>query len=210
MTLRSMIASSLLCTLAFGLPTHAAAQKTPEKIRLTAASKDGAVLMRVARIPADFQLFLQKSGSSGFGSRVYMMDVKPGRSGETYIARTLPPGRYRIDSIWQQKRWGLLLSGDTVEFDIRPGRISYLGALNSSALLEAIQTGASAAGKTVSLAPGSGYSSREHGLVPTFGGRDTASFGEALAFSQTMMLASPDTVDLAPLHPSSDRPAGTK
>lgn len=185
-----------LCWLALvAIASPATAQKSPEKIRLTPASDQGAVLIRIDRIPAKFQLWFQKSGKSGFGSRVYMIPVAAGERGELYIARTLTPGRYRLDSIWQQLRWGLLLSGDTVEFDIKPGSVTYLGKLDTWSLLTTLQDMAVAAGVTVSHGT-SGYSTAKHGLRPSFSGRDDNGLADAKSYAATTMGVQNNMVEL--------------
>lgn len=194
------VAAGVAGLLLVGAASPAAAQKSPEAIRLTPQSKDGAVLLRADRLPVDYQLWLQKSGSSGFGSRVYVLKAAPGAAGETYLARTLKPGRYRLTSIWQQKRWGLLFAKETVEFDVEAATITFLGKLDTTTLLRVLQTETVAAGKTVSEAPGSGFSTDKHGLRPLFGARDDASLAEARAFALRTMQASDDIVRLGELH----------
>lgn len=183
-----------------GAASPAAAQKSPEAIRLTPQSKQVAVLLRVDSLPVDYQLWFQKSGSSGFGSRVYAIKVEPGAPHEIYVARTLKPGRYRLTSIWQQKRWGLLFPKESVEFDVQAGTISFLGKLDTPTLLRVLQTETIAAGKTVSEAPGSGFSTDQHGLRPMFEARDDASLAEARAFAMRTMQARDDMVRLGELH----------
>ena len=194
------VAASVAILLVVGAISPAAAQKSPETIRLAPQSKEGAVLLRVDTVSADYQLWLQKSGSSGFGSRVYVLKVEPGATQEIYVARTLKPGRYRLASIWQQKRWGLLFPVETVEFDIQAGTITYLGKLDTSTLLRTLQAQAVAAGETVSMAPGSGFSTDKHGLRPTFEARDDTGLAEARAFAARTMQAGNDMVRLGELH----------
>lgn len=180
--------------------TSAKAQKSPETIRLTANAKEGAVLLKVDTIPADHQLFFQRSGESGFGSRVYIMNVAASPRHEIYIARTLKPGRYRLTSIWQQKRWGLLFPDDTIEFDVSGGTVTYLGKLDTFTLLTSLQANAIAAGKTTSVAPGSGYSTDKHGLRPVLIQRDEASFAEARTFATRTMQISDSMIQLGKIY----------
>lgn len=181
-----------------GLNAPVVAQKSPEEIRLSPTSKSGAILLRVDTIRADQQLFFQKSGSSGFGSRVYIIEIDGGDGRDVYVARTLKPGRYRLDSIWQQNRWGLELSGNTVEFDVKPGKITYLGKLETEALLLALQREAVAAGKTVARGT-SGFSTDQHGVRPEFSGRDEASLAEAKEFAGRAMEAEEGMLELGAL-----------
>lgn len=193
------VAVSLLFTSV--VVTPAAAQKRPEKIKLTAASKNGAVLIRVGTINADYKLWFQKSGSSGFGSRVFMIDVDPGDGKEVFVARTLSPGRYRLDSLWQQNRWGMLLSSSTVEFEVKPGTVTYIGTLNAVDMLLKLQQEAIAAGKTVSIGT-SGFSTDKHGMAPMFSGRDNARLAEAVSFASRIGMAKAEMVELGSLSES--------
>ena len=191
---------SLLAGLAVaGAPVSA--QKVPEKIRLTSQSKDGAVLLRVDTYPADTQLWFNKAGKSGFGSRIFVIDIPRGDGQATYVARTLAPGRYRLDSIWQQKRWGILLCRDTIEFEVAAAKITYLGKLDNRDILSILQRDAIAAGKTVSVGL-SGFISDKHGQKPEFSGRDEAGLGEAIRFASEAMRASEGMVQLGALFES--------
>jgi hypothetical protein len=193
--------AAALAILAVGLALPAEAQKSPEKIRLAPNDKQGAVLVRVDKISADYMLRLQKSGSGGFGSRVYVIPVEGGGQGEAFVARTLTPGRYRLDSLIQQRAFLIALSADTVEFEIAPGKIAYLGKLNSLELLIAMQRAAVAAGKTrAQIGGGGGFNSDEGLAKPVFSGRDAAGLAEAETFAGRVMSARPEQVLLADLH----------
>ncbi|QAY78489.1 hypothetical protein [Sphingosinicella sp. BN140058] len=153
------------------VPTSSMAQKSPEKIKLTAESKDGAVLIRVPLQPFDYALQLSKNGNSGFLSRVYMMKIgsSPVR-GYRYIARTLAPGRYRLDSMWQQGRWSVCLEKGTFEFTIAPGRIAFLGTLDAEQVLESLQAQAQFKGEETQ-AGGSYFQSHDATPAPVVQGR---------------------------------------
>lgn len=182
--------------LAIGLGAAAYAQKSPERINLAPDARDGVVLIKAEALAVPYLLMIQQVGQSGFGSRVYTVVMKPDRHSPAYIGRTLKPGRYVIRSIWQQSVWGLEFSKETVEFEIKAGRISYLGELNAEELLSRLQDLAIAAGKeTVKL--GSGYVTSDHGLAPHFDGRDDQSVRVALEFSEKIMKVNPERFDLA-------------
>ena len=157
-------------------------------------------MLRVDTIPADYQLWFQKSGESGFGSRVYAIKAAPSAPQVIYVARTLKPGRYRFTSIWQQKRWGLLFPTETIEFDVKAGKITFLGKLDTFTLLSALQAETVAAGKTVSMGAGSGFSTDKHGLRPIFEDRDDKSLAEAREFASQIMQVSDDMVSLGELN----------
>jgi len=174
----------------------ALAQKSPEKIRLTAASKDGAVLIRVPVEPFAYSLQFSRNGNSGFMSRVYLMTIKGGAAGYRFIARTLSPGRYRLDSIWQQGHWSACLEQGTFEFEVKAGTISYVGTLQTERLLASIQMQALLSGKATVL--GTDYM-LSHGPTekPIIDGRDEIALAEARQFADTTMNGSARLVDLA-------------
>lgn len=194
-TATAFIAAALLLPLG-----PAPAQKSPEKIRLTAAAKDGAVLIRVPLQPFGSALQFSKNGSSGFMSRVYLMKVEKGAVG-TYgwIARTLAPGRYRLDSMWQQGHWSACLEQGTFEFEVKPGKIEYIGTLNLDAVLESLQQQAVSAGQ---VAQGGTAYFLSHGQtrVPPIGDRDEPGLAAARRFADTGMNRSGPLVELAALH----------
>jgi hypothetical protein len=191
--LSALVASAIILC---GAP--ASAQKTPEKIRLTGTSKDGAVLIRVPAVRADYALMFSKDGKSGFLSRAYMMKV-PGnyfsQSGFRYIARTLAPGRYRLDSVWQQATWSGCLAAGTLEFDVKPGEISYLGTLNAQELLESVQAQAVQKGRTV-LGRGDIFVAHEGIAKPFLSDRSEAGVADARTFAQTNMNGTGDLLKL--------------
>ena len=194
-------AISALCAAILIVP--AAAQRSPERITLTPASRDGVVLFTVETVPAEVMIRLQRAGQSGFGSRVYDIPVAMGVGDVRYVGRTLRPGRYRIDSIWQQNRWGLVFARDTVEFDVTAGGVTYLGAMNNRALLMRLQEQTIAAGRTYSSAPGSGFSSTTHGMRPEFSGRTPTGLAAATEFATRVMSAGAGRVILGELIPAS-------
>jgi hypothetical protein len=187
----------ILFTLLFAAaPDSSNAQKSPEKIRLSTASKDGAVLLRVPIQPFDYALQFSKNGKSGFGSRVYIMKVRASTDGYAYIARTLDPGRYRLDSIWQQGAWGLCLEQGTFAFDVHAGKIAFLGTFHTDQMLLTIQKKAVDAGQTD--VKGTDYHiSRDHQELPVVDGRDESGTKAAVAFADSIMGGSGALVELA-------------
>lgn len=176
--------------------TPGMAQKRPEAIRLTPQSKDGAVLLRVPVQPFDHALQFSKDGKSGFLSRVYLMKIESGPAGYRYIARTLPPGRYRLDNVWQQGAWTVCLQQGTFEFDITAGKIAYLGTFNTEGLLLQIQSQAVAAGKTTVV--GTNYMQGQASAgVEMLTGTTSADLGEAQRFAETNMNGSGELLELA-------------
>lgn len=192
--------SPIACIAALLVASPAAplsAQKRPDKIKLTAESKDGAVLVRVPVDRFSYALQFSRNGNSGFMSRVYIMKVDEAPApGYAYIARTLSPGRYRLDSMWQQARWSACLEQGTFEFTVRPGEIAYLGTVRADRVLETIQGQASSAGQT---AQGgfSYFQSHDRTSGPPIEGRDDDGLRAARDFAQTRMNGTASLVRLA-------------
>ena len=172
------------------------AQKKPEKIKLTAQSKDGAVLIRVPVQPFPYALQFSKDGNSGFMSRVYMMAIEEGAHGYRYIARTLSPGRYRLDSIWQQGHWSACLEKGTFEIVVSPGKIAFLGTLRTERVLGAIQQQAIKSGEA--MMSGTNFAvSRDLAELPIIDGRDESDVVAAREFAAAKMNGSDQLVELA-------------
>ena len=187
----------ILAAAALALPAPGLAESNPAKVRLTERSGKGAVLIRLPVQPVPYALQFSKNGSSGFLSRVYLMKVKPG-SGHAWIARTLGPGRYRLDSMWQQGRWSACLEAGTFEFEVKPGRIHYVGTLDTDAILASLQQQAVRAGQTTQAGTAY-YLSHGKTMVPPLGDRDSAGLAAARAFAEQGMNGGSRLVELAPV-----------
>lgn len=135
----------------FGLAPPASAKIKDWKI--TPTSKEAVLIMRADRQPFDYALTFSREGKSGFGSRVFVLGTSP-YDPAPYTARTLGPGSYQLTSIVQQKAWATCFGSGSVAFTVEPGKVYYLGTLNSMALLADLQQSAIARGKT-SLGSGS-------------------------------------------------------
>jgi hypothetical protein len=186
--------AALFALAAFTIAAPALADSSPARIRLTAQSGKGVILIRVPVQPFGYGLMFSKDGKSGFLSRVYMMQVRKGPPGDTWIAETLSPGRYRLDSMWQQKRWSACLESGTFEVEVKPGRIAYVGRLDTDALLADLQRQAVAAGRTVQSGT-SYYLSHNKTAVPPLGERDEAGIEAARSFADREMGGSGRLVD---------------
>lgn len=198
----SIKSALLLSPLLILTPSSGAAQKRPEKIRVTPQSTDGVVLVRVPAATVPYVLVLKRAGSTGFGSRVYVLKVQPGEPAG-FKGRTLKPGRYRFTAIVQQRHWSLGFGANTAEFEIAAGRVSYLGKLNAEALLRSLQMQAIGAGKQTLVGPGqiAAGSGGEDATTEQFSGREPADVAEARAFSTRVMGALSEATQLAPLLP---------
>ena len=185
----------LTAALLFTSPQIAYAQKVPEKIKLTPQSNDGAVLIRVPSKPFSHALQFSKNGSSGFGSRVYIMKVSAGSADVKYIARTLSPGVYRLDSIWQQGHWSACLEAGTVEFEVKAGQIAFLGTLDTDQVLQSIQGEAVRNDRTV--VSGTDYAqSHDEVEAPIIVGREASDVSQARLFADQTMNGTGSLINL--------------
>lgn len=195
--MRNLVPIAALALSALAAPARG--ESNPAKVRLTEQSAKGAVLIRVPVQPFSYALQFSKDGKSGFLSRVYLMEVKTGDApGHVWISRTLSPGRYRLDSMWQQGHWSVCLEGGTFEVEVRPGRIGYVGTLHTDLILSDLQRQAIAAGRT-SQAGTSYYLSHNKTVVPPLGDRDEAATQAARRFADEGMNGSGKLVELAPV-----------
>src|SRR5205085_5676064 len=113
-----------------------------------------------------------------------------------YVARTLSPGRYRLDWIWQQGHWSACLEKGTIQFDVKPGRIEYVGTIRADRVLASIQERAFSTGQIEKV--GTAYDVSHAGVeVPPVEDRDEAGLGAARAFADSAMNGSGRLVELA-------------
>lgn len=195
MAIRLILTAAAAASLVVSAP--APAFENPAKIKLTERSKGGAVLIRLPAQPYPYALQFSKNGSSGFLSRVYLIKVKPAAAADfTWVAESWGPGRYRLDSIWQQGHWSVCLEKGTFEIDVKPGKIAYLGTLYTQQLLGALQGQASETGAT-SQAGTSYFLSHDKTKVPPVADRDEAGLAAARAFADAAMNGSGRLVEIA-------------
>lgn len=140
-------------------------------------------------------------------SRVYVMKVEPAASGYNYIARTLSPGLYRLDNVWQQGAWTACLEQGTFEFTVEAGSIAFLGTFEVDGVLNEIQNQAIASNRTVMR--GTDYmqgAAKVSDEMVT--GRDPAALNEARQFADTAMNGSGALVALADVKGASFNTSG--
>lgn len=198
------IHAAALASLCMAAP--GAAQKSPDKIRLTPRSRDGAVLIRVPVEPFHYTLKFSKNGSSGFLSRAFLMEIAKARApGYRYIARTLDPGRYRFDWLTQQRFFGACIESETIEFDVVAGRIAYVGTLRTDRLLEAIER------KDILVSTTADSDASQSAFkVPPLEDRDDAGLRVAREFADRTMHGGGGLVELAQVRrvPLAPKPPG--
>jgi hypothetical protein len=200
-----MVLMAALATLS--VPATAIAQKRPEEIKLSPKSDKGAVLIRVPTEPFTYALQFSRNGKSGFLSRVYLMKIEPAAPGYIYIARTLSPGRYRLDNVWQQGAWTACMEQGTFEFTIEAGKIAYLGTFEVEGVLREIQSQAIERDKTE--VRGTDYMQGQAKVTDDMvSGRDAAGLAEARHFAEASMNSSGALVELADVSGTSFKTSG--
>jgi hypothetical protein len=189
----------------------AAASPAAAKVKdpaVTAASTESVVLMRADRYRFDWGLVLGREGQSGFGSRVYVLNVHP-FDGEPFVGKTLAPGTYRLNSITQQRHWASCLGNGTVSFTVLPGKVYYLGTLNSHPLLEDLQQSSTARGKS-SVARGESAVGWQPAVKPEFAPPSPEELAEVRQFMSASMPRTTAPIAALPTAPSTFRTGGGK
>jgi hypothetical protein len=163
---------------------------------LSPSSNESVLVMRVKTYGFPYGFSFSKNGNSGFLSRVYLVDIEPG-SGYRFVGRKLKPGNYRLDSVYQQGGWLSCFAEKTVSFDIKPGRIYYLGTFNSDEVLEDLQAGAVARGRT-KLVGGEIATGWQPSVAPQWRVADDGELGSVKAFVAATMPKTSAEVELLP------------
>ncbi|MEJ7933659.1 hypothetical protein WG907_05210 [Sphingobium sp. AN558] len=193
----SILTLAFAGSLAITTPSPA---KNVAKIVVTPASEEGAILMRVPSLGVAYSFLFSKNGSSGFGSRAYLIEAKPAiNQSYKYVVRTLKPGSYRLDSISQQKFWSVCLKDGTFSVEIRAGEIAYVGDVDPRSALNQLYSSAIANGDRVTSLGGlhTYWSDIPRPLISR---RDADGLQEAESFVRSMMPASTAPVRIAEMN----------
>ena len=142
-----------------------AATKVKDKA-ITAASPESLVVMHTGSSTTGYDLRFSAEGQGGFGRKIYSLSKKYSDT-SPYTTRTLKPGTYVLNSIVQQGAWSTCFTTGTFAFTIQPGRVYYIGEVNSGPLLLDLQRSAIARGRT-RLTSGALAIGWEPEIKPTF------------------------------------------
>lgn len=170
--------------LATALSTASVA-KEPRKAELAAGSPDALVVLKsewwqpAPSMLSAYKLTLatydpaqEKVVGGPFGGGV-LIEARKRNFAEGYIVTALKPGRYVFLSYSQQDKWALCFNARTVQFEVKPGEVVYLGELDAAAHRQELTEEAVRSGK-VSI---SGYGFADFFDLP--GGPRLAPVGEA-------------------------------
>lgn len=180
-----------------------AAADDPRKVAIGPDSAKGALIFRIPPVSASHVLTFTREGSSPTTSNWARIKGRPIAEGDRFIVETLPPGRYRIDSVQVQGHWLGCLHATMPTFTIEPGKIAYLGSLDTRPTLAAIQRSAQAH-KDLTASVGQWHRYRITDGIPRLADRDPAGLARAESFVRTDMPKSSATVMLAQLGPGQD------
>ena len=135
-----------LAALALFLCAQPAAAVNPKKVAIGPGSPKGALLFRAPPFWIDQLLLFTRDGPDASSSREYYVANKnrPTAKGESVLVTTLPPGRYRLEALYQQDKWVACLQANTLKVTIEPGKIAYLGIIDTRPTLASIQRNARA------------------------------------------------------------------
>ena len=192
--------AAALATLVFAQP---AAADEPRKVAIGPDSPKGALLFRVPPATYPHMLMFTRVGASPTNSYRVWIKARPVAQGDRFLVTALPPGRYRLDSVHQQLWWLGCLHANMPSFTVEPGKIAYLGYLDTRPTVAAIQRSAQAHGNLTAQL-GQWYRYRIDVGIPRLADRGPEGLAQAESFVRREMPRSSGPVALAELGPGQD------
>jgi hypothetical protein len=193
----------LATALAAFLFAQPAAADDPRKVAIGPGSPKGALLFKVPPAPAHHVLVLTRIGTSPTNTYGVPIKARPIAQGDRFVVTALPPGRYRLDSVHLQRWWLGCLHAAVPTFTVEPGKIAYLGSLDTRPTLASISRSAQAH-KNLTASLGQWYRYRIEAGIPRLAGRGPAGLAEAESFVRREMPRSSGPIILAELGPGQD------
>lgn len=189
-----------LAGLAFLLSVQPAMADNPRKVAIGSGSPKGALLFKVPQSAIGHQLLFTRDGDGRSPPRAYWVGIeaRPASEGERFIVTTLPAGRYRLEAVYQQGKWVACLQATTLTVSVEPGKIAYLGTLDTRATLASIQRNAGASNQG-SARTFQWHFYRTNVAAPRVADRDTDGLARAASFVRQQMPRSSATATLADL-----------
>ena len=192
-----------LAALAALLSAGPASADDPRKVAISADSPKGALLFKIPPVPVAHLLMFTREGASP--TTAYWVRIKgsPVSEGDRFVVTALPPGRYRLDSVYLQRKWVGCLHSAMPTFSVEPGRIAYLGSLDTRPTLASIQRSAQAHGN-LTAPTGQWYRYKIDAGAPRLADRGPEGLAQAESFARREMPGSSAAVALAELGPGRD------
>ncbi|HEY0129806.1 MAG TPA: hypothetical protein VGB57_00260 [Allosphingosinicella sp.] len=185
------------------LVAQPAAADDPRKVAVGPDSPKGALLFKVPPAPVNHVLLFTRIGASPTNANWVLIKGRPVAEGDRFIVTALPPGRYRLDSVHLQRWWLGCLHAAVPTFTIEPGKIAYLGSLDTRLTLASISRSAQAH-KNLTASLGQWYRYRIEAGIPRLADRDPEALARAESFARREMPRSSGPVALAELGPGQD------
>lgn len=154
-------------------------------------------------MPVTHVLMLTREGASPTSAHWVAIKGRPVAEGDRFIVTVLPPGRYRLDSVHLQSAWLGCLHAAMPTFSVEPGRIAYLGSIDTRPTLASIQRSAKA-NRDLTASTGQWYRYRIDAGVPRLADRGPEGLARAESFARRKMPKSSAPVALAELGPGRD------
>ena len=175
----------------------------PGKVAIGPGSPKGALLFKIPPMPVTHLLMFTREGASPTTAYWVRIKGRPVAEGDRFIVTVLPPGRYRLDAVYLQLKWVGCLHASVPTFSVDPGRIAYLGSLDTRPTLAGIQRSAQAH-RHLTASTFQWHRYRIDAGVPRVGDRDQAGLEQAESFVRREMPRTSAPVALAELGPGRD------
>ena len=153
--------------------------------------------------PVDHVLLFTRVGGSPTNAHWVLIKARPIAQGDRFVVTALSPGRYRLDSVHLRRWWLGCLHAAVPTFSIEPGKIAYLGSLDTRPTLASISRSAQA-NKTLTASLGQWYRYRIEAGAPRLTDRGPEGLAQAQGFARIEMPRSSAPVALAELGPGQD------
>lgn len=133
------------CLLLTGLAAAPAAAADPKAVAITPTSQRAALILKADPLPVApgmrtaYRFTLQTFDPAGQKLRggpfagLAVFAARPKEFVDGYLVLDVAPGTYVFKDFSQQDRWSLCFNGGSRSFDVKPGEILYLGALDADA-----------------------------------------------------------------------------
>jgi hypothetical protein len=175
----------------------------PGKVAIGPGSPKGALLLSIPPMPVTHLLYFTREGDRPTKGYSVQIKGRPIAAGGRFIVVALPPGRYRLDSVYLQQKWVGCLHASVPTISIDPGRIAYLGSLDTRPTLASIQRSAQA-NRHLTASTFEWHFYRISAGAPRIGDRDPGGLAQAESFVRRNMPKSSAKVALADLGPGRD------
>lgn len=135
-----------------------AAAKAPDQVILTPQSPDALIVVKTdwwqpaPSMLSAFKLILSSYAdgdeklTSGMFSGNVMLEARQKKFVDGYLIASIKPGRWVVQSYSQQDKWALCFNAASLQFEVKPGEVLYLGRFDAlfhrrQLTMQAVSTG---------------------------------------------------------------------